>query len=87
MDELRLLPVFNYYIDEFDPDIVVLCRQDGAFVAAFSTHVATRECMFEAAKEDYRALVEANKDSLWSPQRPSNERALNLATRFKRMGA
>jgi hypothetical protein len=64
MDELRLLPIFNYYIDESDPDIVVLRRQDGAFVAAFSAHVVTRECILEAAKEDYGALVEANKDTL-----------------------
>jgi hypothetical protein len=64
MDELRLLPIFNYYIDESDPDIAVLRRQDGAFVAAFSAHVATKECILEAAKEDYGALVEANKDTL-----------------------
>ena len=31
-----LLPEFYYYLDESDPDIVVLRRQDGAFVAAFS---------------------------------------------------
>ena len=30
-----LLPSF-YYVDESDPDIMVLCRQDGSFVAAFS---------------------------------------------------
>ena len=64
MDELRL-PVFNYYIDETDPDIVVLRRQDGAFVAAFSAQGGTKEGILEAAKEDYGALVEeANKDFL-----------------------
>ena len=63
MDELRL-PVFNYYIDESNPDIVVLRRQDGAFVAAFSAQGATREGILEVAKEDYGALVEANKDIL-----------------------
>lgn len=63
MDELRL-PVFNYYIDESDPDTIVLRRQDDAFVAAFSVHGATKEGILEAAKEDYRALVEANKDIL-----------------------
>jgi hypothetical protein len=61
MDELSL-PVFNYYIDESDPDIVVLRRQDDAFVAAFSAQGATKEGILEAAKEDYGALVEANKD-------------------------
>ena len=30
------LPKFDYYLDESDPDIVVLRRQDGSFVAAFS---------------------------------------------------
>jgi hypothetical protein len=63
MDELRL-PVFNYYIDESNPDIVVLRRQDGAFVAAFSAQGATKEGILEVAKEDYGALVEANKDIL-----------------------
>jgi hypothetical protein len=63
MDELSL-PVFNYYIDESDPDIVVLRRQDDYFVAAFSAQGATKEGILEAVKEDYRALVEANKETL-----------------------
>jgi hypothetical protein len=62
-DELELL-AFNYFLDESDPDIVVLRRQDGSFVAAFSTQGATREGIREAAMEDYRALVEAHMDSL-----------------------
>jgi hypothetical protein len=33
--EEALLPKFDYHIDESDPDLVVLRRQDGAFVAAF----------------------------------------------------
>jgi PAS domain-containing protein len=56
MDE-EILPKFNYYIDESDPDIVVLRRQDGSFVAAFSARGATREGIVEAAKEDYRKLL------------------------------
>ena len=59
-----LFPKFNYYIDESDPDIVVLRRQDGAFVAAFSARGATTDGIVEAAKVDYRRLVEANADSL-----------------------
>ena len=55
MDE-EMLPKFNYYKDESDPDIVVLRRQDGSFVAAFSARGATREGITEAAKEDYRQL-------------------------------
>jgi hypothetical protein len=31
-----LFAKFDYYLDESDPDILVLRRQDGAFVAAFS---------------------------------------------------
>jgi hypothetical protein len=47
----------HYFIDESDPDIVVLRRQDGTFVAAFSAMGATREGIVEAAKEDYRRLL------------------------------
>ena len=54
-----LLPRFDYHLDESDPDVVVLRRQDGSFVAAFSARGATREGIVEAAKEDYRRLVEA----------------------------
>ena len=32
----KMLPKFDYYLDESDPDIVVLCRYDGSFTAAFS---------------------------------------------------
>jgi hypothetical protein len=40
-----------------DPDVVVLRRQDGSFVAAFSSSGITKEGIVEAAKEDYRALA------------------------------
>jgi hypothetical protein len=56
MDELKL-PKFDYYLDESDPDVVVLRRQDGAFVAAFSPRGATTEGIVEAAKEDYRQIL------------------------------
>jgi hypothetical protein len=56
-DEAPLLPKFDYHLDESDPDIVVLRRQDGAFVAAFSASGATGEGIVEAAKEDYAALL------------------------------
>jgi len=58
------LPKFDYYLDESDPDILVLCRQDGSFVAAFSAQGSTREGIVEAAKEDYWKLIEANAESL-----------------------
>jgi hypothetical protein len=64
------LPKFNYYLDESDPDILVLRRQDGCFVAAFSASGATRKGIIEAAKEDYRAVVHARRvPSTLSPRR------------------
>jgi hypothetical protein len=62
--EELLLPKFDYYIDESDPDIVILRRQDGAFAAAFSARGVTREGIVEAAKEDYWKVIEANAYSL-----------------------
>jgi hypothetical protein len=56
MEEPKL-PKIDYYLDESDPDVVVLRRQDGAFVAAFSARGATTEGIVEAAKEDYRKLL------------------------------
>ena len=52
----------SYYIDESvdesDPDIITLHREDGTFVAAFSARGATREGIVEAAREDYGRLME-----------------------------
>ena len=62
--EVKMLPKFDYYIDKSDPDIVLLRRQDGSFVAAFSARGATREGIVEAAKEDYGKLIEAKAESL-----------------------
>ena len=62
--EGKMFAKFDYYIDESDPDIVLLRRQDGAFVAAFSARGATREGIVEAAMEDYLRLMEANTDLL-----------------------
>jgi hypothetical protein len=53
-----------YYLDESDPDILVLRRQDGTFVTAFSAQGATREGIVEAAKEDYAALLLARTRTL-----------------------
>jgi hypothetical protein len=52
-----LLHKFAYHLDESDPDVLVLRRQDGSFVAAFSACGATREGIVEAAKETYAALL------------------------------
>ena len=59
-----MLPRFDYYLDESDPDITVLRRQDDTFVAAFSAQGATKEGILEAAEVDYAKLIEANADSL-----------------------
>jgi hypothetical protein len=64
VEDEPLRPKFYYYLDESDPDIVVLRRQDGSFVAAFSAQGATREGIVEAAKEDYWKVIEANAQSL-----------------------
>jgi hypothetical protein len=61
--EEEMLPKFGYYVDESDPDVVVLRRQDGAFVATFSASGVTKEGIVEAAKEDYRALLEERRRS------------------------
>ena len=46
-----------YYLDESDPDILILRRKDDSFVAAFSAQGATREAIVDVAKEDYQALL------------------------------
>ena len=63
MEELSF-PTFDYHLDESDPEVVILRRQDGSFVAAFSARGATREGIVEAAKEDYGRLIEAISDPL-----------------------
>ena len=60
MHEEVLFPKFSYYLDESDPDVVILRRQDGAFVAAFSARGATKEGIVEAAKEHYREVLTQN---------------------------
>jgi hypothetical protein len=55
---------FTYILDESDPDIVILRRQDGSFVAVFSASGATEEGIREAASEDFRILFEAHAISL-----------------------
>jgi hypothetical protein len=56
-------PKFDYHLDESDPDIVVLRRQDDTFVAAFSARGATDEGIVEAAREDYRELLRVLRTS------------------------
>jgi hypothetical protein len=74
MDKLKL-PAFNHFLDESDPDVLILRRQDGSFVAAFSLQGATEEGIRQAVMEDYRALVEAQMDSLNPPATEEQEGA------------
>ena len=60
----HLFPKFEYYLDESDSDILILRRQDGSFVAAFSASGATREGIDEATRQDYGELVQAHTDAL-----------------------
>jgi hypothetical protein len=50
----------HYFIDESDPDVVILYRQDYAIAAAFSAKGVTREGIVEAAREDYPKLVQVH---------------------------
>jgi hypothetical protein len=65
--EGSFLPSFDYLLDESDPDLSVLRRQDGTFVAAFSARGATKEGILEAAEQDYGALLRENADLLPDP--------------------
>jgi hypothetical protein len=55
---------FNYILDESDPDIVILRRQDGCFVAAFSASGATKQGIREAVIEDHQILLDAHPISV-----------------------
>jgi broad-specificity NMP kinase len=63
MEELRF-PKCDYHLEESDPDVVVLRRQDGTLVARFSARGATKEGIVEAAEEDYRELIRAHPNPL-----------------------
>jgi hypothetical protein len=54
---------FDYFLDQSDPDALILRRKDGSFVAAFSARGATKEGIVEAAREDYWALVQAHANT------------------------
>ena len=51
----------NYRLEESDPGVLVLLRDDGTFVAAFIARGATNEGSLrvarEAAREDHAALI------------------------------
>ena len=68
------LPKFDYHLDASDPDVAVLRRQDGSFVAAFSARGATTEGIQEAAIEDYAKLVETFSDCMDSQENDAQTR-------------
>ncbi len=74
MEELRFAK-FDYYLDESDPDVVILCRQDGTFVAAFSARGATKEGILEAAKEDQGEPIWAHTSPLFGQQSEGSSRS------------
>ena len=59
-----MFPKCDYYLDESDLDVMVLRRQDDAFVVAFSVRGATKEGIVEAAKQDYEVLLRQNAGAL-----------------------
>ena len=59
MEELTF-SAFEYYLDQSDPDALILRRKDGSFVAAFSARGATKEGIIEAVEEDRRELIGAH---------------------------
>lgn len=70
---MEWLPKFDYYLDESNPDIVILRRQDGSFAAAFSAQGVTKEGIIKAAEEDYQALIRANADLLTRQQQAATK--------------
>jgi hypothetical protein len=76
-----------YFLDESDPDILLLRRADGSFVAAFSAIGATREGILQAAQEDYRQRhhLEPQQQQQQSPPSPaSQEETASLAGKEER---
>jgi hypothetical protein len=68
MEELRFLKC-AYHLEESDPDVVILRRRDGSFVAPFSARGATKEGIVAAAKEDRREPIRAHTNPLLGQQR------------------
>ncbi len=59
-----MFSAFEYYLDQSDPDVLILRRRDGSFVAAFSARGATKEGIIEAVEKDGRELIRARTNLL-----------------------
>jgi hypothetical protein len=62
MDRGEPLPS-PYYIDESDPDVVTLHREDGSLVAAFNLHSATEADLRIAARRDEQRRTAVDQKS------------------------
>ncbi len=71
----------TYVLDESDPNIFMLRRADGSFVAAFSVRGATREGIRRVAEEDWR-----QRNRLESEHRASHVSQLGAEDRQPRRG-
>ena len=60
----------TYFLDESDPDLLILRRTDGSFVAAFSVRGATTEGILQAAQEDYRQRLRLEPQEEEQQKRP-----------------
>jgi hypothetical protein len=78
----------TYFLDESDPDILVLRRADGSFVAAFSATGATREGILQAAQKDYRQRhpLEPQQQQQRPPSSAPQEGAGSLAGKEEVVG-
>jgi hypothetical protein len=74
MEELKL-PAFNYYLDNSDLDIVILRRQDGSFVAAFSASGATKEGIVQLLRRIIGSLEPPPIGSVWACKRARDARS------------
>ena len=63
MEELTF-SAFEYYLDQSDPDVLILRRKDGSFVAAFSARGATKRGIIEAVEDDRQELIRARTNLL-----------------------
>jgi hypothetical protein len=80
MGEKFHFPKFHYYLDESDPDIVILRRQDDSFVAAFSASGATREGFWRPPRKTIGNSSRLIQTILARPPRKTG--ALNPDTRL-----
>jgi hypothetical protein len=55
---------FDYYLDQSDPDVLLLRRKDGRSLQRSARGVSQRGGIIEAVKEDRRELIRARTNLL-----------------------